>query len=1563
MKEGSRKVTGTDDTAAASAVPGDGRTSSLRELTPGLVLDGRYRLVERIGRGGFGDVWRAVELLPDGASLRDVALKLLSPEMDNSGWAEEAKLLASFSHPSLVTIYATGILDAPRVPFVAMELLIGETLAEALRRTGRLPWRLALRYVREVARALDVIHGRGVIHLDLKPANIFVTEDGRVKVLDFGISRTRGAAGAHARSKAVDTPTERDIAPPHPEMSFDNLATAAFLAGTSEAYAATQLASAEDAGTPSDGGAPKVVVGTPGYVAPEVLQSATPTMLADVYALGATLAVLATGKLPQDVPEEPPDTGSFDEFRTYWLSLRDSTLKGSLRNFDEFMLPRGVVNLLVRFCAVDPDKRGVAEGELGAVLDDAWDRPHGTPDLPYPGRSAFTEAHEGFLFGRDQDLARAERHLAYEPILVVSGPVGAGKTSFIRASLLPSLAKHGVDGALDVEVETVAAGSGPDRALFTGQRTVEDVLLTEEGRARVVFIDDFEEVLAFPEADRQRTVLLIENLLLGHRHRGFRLVLAIDQESVSDVLDLSQTFLALAASVRYLTPPPEALARDIAIEPALRAGWTVRGEKQLVATISRELATVAVPLPTIAQILAESTSESEAVVPTSPESELASLTARSGPVIERRVLDGSIMDEAAITASVHRSAERAWRVIGSDEETMLDLLVMLTTSDGKPIRVAKAHVADRLGKDSIDELVGRMQRRMLVVQRGGDLELAHPGIATWAKLENARLSSLDQIALRERIAEAATQWEKSSMNPAYLARAGLLAEVDRQGVELRALSGVEVEFLSVSRRAGRRRRMFQLGVLALAAFALVLGLLYRENLIARKKEAEEKQAEADQRALRVGLVARARQARDPYERVAYFVAAVRAGAAEPALFVELLGAVSDLPPGRFLSLEPLDSVQLPWNDRWVVGRSPNGSFVVFDLRSPLAEPESLDHLDPTTDPAKASVVHRPPKRFEIAIGDAPVVDVLPVRFDTAAFVQNAAGEVHLVRLRESGEVAVAAVAPFRCRGEMTVADRAPVFACNSAGDAAIWRLDTAEVFRVSQPKGVFVLSPDGERLVTWFEREVLVHAPAKDPVPLRFEAEEEVLAASESPRDDVLAIATKSKLSLRVIAPGGAELAVRPGLPETVRVVWDKRGLDVGLCTHARQAVWSYVLEGDRPPGYAAASARCDRASELAPDFTRERFALGDFAYKNFGDHFSRGAWQLPGDRFLSTTLLLAGAREDGLARVLEFALRDSKEELLPVTNDSGFTRLVRSRDAAVVELARSNEDTLAKKLPEIVVAAAATGVRLQSARGHLLDACEDGRVLAYAANGDKFVVRDVRGTLEVGAFPRAPGRVLGVGPSCEKVYTQDLDGTLYVSTLSGSISRQRLATAHGHVFEVKRAGTAGAPGAGLLMGLSSGEVILVREATDEVVLLARANPRVSALAPGLRDDVFFADQTGVYRIVAGGEPTRIAPPRIDSAWQDLIATKGGNAVVLASPKEVAVYDLDAEQVTGSARLDGLTRGLLWDESGSVMLYPQASQGVARAELLPFGAKLPEVIGSLASNLRAEPSGALMLKR
>jgi serine/threonine protein kinase len=351
------------------------------EHASGEVLDRRYRLRVRLGRGGFGDVWRAEELLPDGAPFREVALKLLISDFAAAAdWADEAKLLASFRHPSLVTIYAAGLLDAPRSPFVSMELLEGENLADLVRRRGRVPWRRVVAWARDVAGALDVIHARGFVHLDLKPANLFLTHDGALKVLDFGISRRAGSAAAGPGSPGG--------APSLPASSGE-LGTGAFLA-EQDVYAATRQAFADA----DSSAAARRVIGTPGFMAPEILEMAEPTAATDAYALAVCIVQLATGHLPHEVPDEPDDYSDVSRVSAWWVELRSATLRGLMRDLegDPARLPRGLLALVRRLLSVDPLHRRVAPGGLKALLDDLWERPHGVPDPPYLGLTPFPSA-------------------------------------------------------------------------------------------------------------------------------------------------------------------------------------------------------------------------------------------------------------------------------------------------------------------------------------------------------------------------------------------------------------------------------------------------------------------------------------------------------------------------------------------------------------------------------------------------------------------------------------------------------------------------------------------------------------------------------------------------------------------------------------------------------------------------------------------------------------------------------------------------------------------------------------------------------------------------------------------------------------------------------------------------------------------------------------------------------------------------------------------------------------------------------------------------------------------
>ena len=200
---------------------------------------GKYRIVEKIGRGGMGIVYRGVDETLD----RQVAIKAISPELVEDDlvrrFRAEAVTLAKVNHSNIATVYEL-CRDDDRLLMV-MELVTGHTFEQLIDRTGRMPVERASSLVRQILDALGHAHRAGIVHRDLKPANLMLTDGGIVKVMDFGIARVSG--------------TER--------MTSDGF-----------------------------------MVGTPAYMAPEQVRGEDVDGRTDLYAVGVVFYRLLTGKLP-----------------------------------------------------------------------------------------------------------------------------------------------------------------------------------------------------------------------------------------------------------------------------------------------------------------------------------------------------------------------------------------------------------------------------------------------------------------------------------------------------------------------------------------------------------------------------------------------------------------------------------------------------------------------------------------------------------------------------------------------------------------------------------------------------------------------------------------------------------------------------------------------------------------------------------------------------------------------------------------------------------------------------------------------------------------------------------------------------------------------------------------------------------------------------------------------------------------------------------------------------------------------------------------------------------------
>ncbi|TMR09722.1 Stk1 family PASTA domain-containing Ser/Thr kinase [Nonomuraea turkmeniaca] len=208
----------------------------------GRLLDGRYRIESRIARGGMATVYLALDVRLD----RTVALKVMHRSLAEDPafvrrFIGEAKSVASLSHPNVVHVFDQGTDND--VVYLSMEYVPGKTLRDILRDRGRLPAREALEIMIPVLAALGAAHQAGLVHRDVKPENVLMTDDGRVKVVDFGLAR------------AIEATNQTRTG---------------------------------------------VMIGTIGYMAPEQVTTGAADVRSDVYAAGIMLFELVTGQQPYD---------------------------------------------------------------------------------------------------------------------------------------------------------------------------------------------------------------------------------------------------------------------------------------------------------------------------------------------------------------------------------------------------------------------------------------------------------------------------------------------------------------------------------------------------------------------------------------------------------------------------------------------------------------------------------------------------------------------------------------------------------------------------------------------------------------------------------------------------------------------------------------------------------------------------------------------------------------------------------------------------------------------------------------------------------------------------------------------------------------------------------------------------------------------------------------------------------------------------------------------------------------------------------------------------------------
>jgi serine/threonine protein kinase len=166
---------------------------------------GPYEIISSIGAGGMGEVYRA----RDTRLGREVAIKVLPAAFSNDSerqrrFEQEARAAGALNHPNILVVYDVGTHDS--IFYVVSELLEGETLRKRLSESP-IPAHKIIDYSIQIARGLAAAHAKGIVHRDLKPENIFLTKDGHLKILDFGLAKLTQAASASESQSNVPTAT------------------------------------------------------------------------------------------------------------------------------------------------------------------------------------------------------------------------------------------------------------------------------------------------------------------------------------------------------------------------------------------------------------------------------------------------------------------------------------------------------------------------------------------------------------------------------------------------------------------------------------------------------------------------------------------------------------------------------------------------------------------------------------------------------------------------------------------------------------------------------------------------------------------------------------------------------------------------------------------------------------------------------------------------------------------------------------------------------------------------------------------------------------------------------------------------------------------------------------------------------------------------------------------------------------------------------------------------------------------------------------------------------------
>ncbi len=778
-----------------------------------------YELREPIGEGGYGVVYRAYQALVG----RDVAVKIILPQYANHPdfirrFEAEAQLVARLEHPYIVPLY--DYWREPDGAFLVMRWLRGGSLYDLLT-NGPLSTATIDRLLDQVGGALATAHRRGVVHRDLKPANILLDEDGNAYLADFGIAKDLG----------------KKISP----------------------YQTDQTS----------------VVGSPAYISPEQVKAEPITPQTDIYSLGVMLYEILTGELPFQAPtpialmfkhinEQVPALRGHrpDLSEAVNAVIQKATAKNPADRYpDVLTMVNDLRQGLARRPAITtrlpelpqapgrPENGGRTTGgsttrssyETGLIYLPTQVVEVETPiENPYKGLRPFQEADASDFFGREALtqllLARMQEPGEFARFLAVVGPSGSGKSSVVRAGLVPAIRSGGLPGSENWFVLELYPGVRPIEELARSllsiavdppNNLVAPLMLDDEGLLRVVdqvvpgadetevvlVIDQFEELFTLVEDEAARNHFL--NTLIKavtDPYSRVRVIVTLRADFYDRPLLYSGFSELMRQRTEVVVPLRAEELKSAIVSPAERNG--LRVDPELVEAILGDVGEQPGALPLLQYALTEV------------------FERRTGRTLTLTPYHAS----GGVLGALARRAEEIYTTLSPEQQEAARQIFLRLVTLGEGVedtrrRVRrtelaivsygehKAHgenvrnsslsvsavpsVAEKAAMDSVIDIYS--QYRLLTLDRdpatrAPTVEVAHEAlIRTWGRLRQWLDDSRDDLRLQRRLSAASAEWAASGRERSFLASGARLEQLESWSQETQlALNAEEQAYLAAS---------------------------------------------------------------------------------------------------------------------------------------------------------------------------------------------------------------------------------------------------------------------------------------------------------------------------------------------------------------------------------------------------------------------------------------------------------------------------------------------------------------------------------------------------------------------------------------------------------------------------------------------------------------------------------------------------------------------------------------------------------------------------------------------